>query len=106
MVQDPREALHRDMPQSAIEHVTIDVMADSEALAGHIADDVRPDRHGTARPAAPTASPGESAVEASSGMSWPDCSGQLWEIDEAEPLRFRCRVGHGWTGESLVEGQE
>ena len=62
MVQDPREALHPEMPQSAIEHVTIDVIADSAALADRIADAVhhRPPR------AAPSASAGELAIAAPS----------------------------------------
>jgi two-component system chemotaxis response regulator CheB len=106
MVQDPGEALHPDMPQSAIEHVTIDVIADSASLADHIADAVRPGYRGPpSRPAAKT-STAVPAAGVPSGMSCPDCSGQLWEIEGSEPLRYRCRVGHEWTGKALVEGQE
>jgi two-component system chemotaxis response regulator CheB len=104
MVQDPREALYPDMPQSAIDHVTIDVVADSSSLGEQITSAVRP---GSAAPrrhrSPPTA---VTLLGPPSGMSCPDCSGQLWEIEGSEPLRYRCRVGHEWTGKALVEGQE
>jgi hypothetical protein len=51
MVQDPLEALHAEMPQSAIDHVSVDVVAGSLALAAHIAGAVRGDPCPPPRPA-------------------------------------------------------
>ena len=31
----------------------------------------------------------------------PDCHGVLWEIEDGELLRFRCRIGHAYTADSL-----
>lgn len=31
----------------------------------------------------------------------PDCHGVLWEVKEENLLRFRCRVGHSFTAETL-----
>jgi two-component system, chemotaxis family, protein-glutamate methylesterase/glutaminase len=31
----------------------------------------------------------------------PDCHGVLWEVKEGNLLRFRCRVGHSYTAETL-----
>lgn len=39
-----------------------------------------------------------------SAFSCPACHGPLWEIQDGSLLRFRCRVGHAFTAESVVEG--
>jgi two-component system chemotaxis response regulator CheB len=31
----------------------------------------------------------------------PECGGTLWQVDETQPLRFRCHVGHAYEGEIL-----
>ncbi len=35
----------------------------------------------------------------------PDCHGALWKIDENGLTHFRCRIGHVYSMESLLEGQ-
>lgn len=40
----------------------------------------------------------------SSGFSCPDCQGSLLELADA-PGRYRCRIGHGWTAEAMLEEQ-
>ena len=37
--------------------------------------------------------------------SCPDCGGVLWEIEDDNILRFRCRVGHAFSTESMFAGQ-
>jgi two-component system chemotaxis response regulator CheB len=46
------------------------------------------------------APPGDSSV-----YSCPACGGVLWELDDPELLRFRCRVGHAYTADGVVDGQ-
>jgi two-component system chemotaxis response regulator CheB len=46
------------------------------------------------------APPGEPSV-----YGCPACGGVLWELDDADQLRFRCRVGHAYTADGVVEGQ-
>ena len=39
-------------------------------------------------------------------LTCPDCGGVLWEIDDLDILRFRCRTGHAWTVGSLTAEQD
>jgi two-component system chemotaxis response regulator CheB len=36
----------------------------------------------------------------------PKCGGVLWELDEEGDIRFRCRIGHAFTGRSLAAAEE
>jgi two-component system chemotaxis response regulator CheB len=35
-------------------------------------------------------------------IACPECHGTLWEVDDKDLLRFRCRVGHSYTAQSLM----
>lgn len=119
LVQDPQDALFDSMPRSAIEHVRVDRVASAGEIARVIVDcvrqsvpeeatgpvlaDVREDEYSEADVSvieAPDEHPGEV-----SAFSCPDCGGVLWRIEEGDFVRFRCRVGHGWTADALVAEQ-
>lgn len=40
-----------------------------------------------------------------SGFTCPECHGALWQIEEGDLLRFRCRVGHAFSGASLLAAE-
>ena len=40
-----------------------------------------------------------------SPYSCPECGGVLWELRDRELIRFRCRVGHAYTSETLTTEQ-
>jgi two-component system, chemotaxis family, protein-glutamate methylesterase/glutaminase len=119
IAQDPRDALFSSMPQSAIEHGSVDrVLPVSEMGAAIIELITEEIRDGDVKVSLDDAieteySAGElEAVEnpqnhpgKPSPYGCPDCGGVLWEIKDGELERFRCRVGHGWTGDALLARQ-
>ena len=119
VVQDPEEALFPSMPRSALENVAVDRVIHvnhfartlQELMAEPLPDLEPPISHGDAMEndyAAgdlnaiehPEQHPGNV-----SPYSCPDCGGVLWEVKDGEFTRYRCRVGHGWTGDALLAQQ-
>lgn len=121
VAQDPTDALFPSMPASAVAHGGVSHVVPIERMGGllvrlceeeipplreaDVSDDAAketeyssfdmeaiedPDRH-----------PGEP-----SPFSCPDCGGVLWSIPDGDLEHFRCRVGHGWTANGLVEQQQ
>jgi two-component system, chemotaxis family, protein-glutamate methylesterase/glutaminase len=117
IVQHPEEALYPGMPNNAIEHVEVDHVLPAAGIAGTLA---RLAREPVPEPADPVAAELKAEVELegfsmeaigggnpgrASGFSCPDCNGVLWEIQDGGLVRFRCRVGHAWSPESLLTQQ-
>jgi two-component system, chemotaxis family, protein-glutamate methylesterase/glutaminase len=116
IVQEPADAHYPGMPLRALENVDADHCVPAsemgQLLARLVTEDVRR-----------TATPGDEVratevrmvhgfddemekIGRPSIFTCPECTGVLWEVDEPEVLRFRCRVGHAYTSESLLSGQE
>jgi two-component system chemotaxis response regulator CheB len=43
--------------------------------------------------------------ESPSGFICPECGGALWERDEEGARKFRCRIGHAYSPESLLDAE-
>ena len=116
VVQDPRDALFPDMPQNAIAAVEVDHIAPKSEIAALLD---RLAREPVDKAGAPVSEEmaKETEVEAMimdgnddrpgkpSVYGCPECGGVLWELSDGEMLRFRCRVGHGYTSEGLLSEQ-
>jgi two-component system chemotaxis response regulator CheB len=116
IVQDPADAAFPSMPQSAIQHVDVDrivplrdvpatlaeLMAENGPLNEYplMADDVR--ENALAAGDLDTIEDPAHHPGTVSAFGCPDCGGVLWEIKEGDFARYRCRVGHAWTGDALL----
>jgi two-component system chemotaxis response regulator CheB len=117
VVQDPAEASYPAMPKSAMERVRVDYclpLSDIAPLISTLASDAANEDH-------PTSSDMETEVEIATGetnaaealeklgrpseFTCPECRGVLWELNDKDLLRFRCRAGHAYLAESLHEEQ-
>jgi two-component system chemotaxis response regulator CheB len=121
VVQDPDEALYDGMPRSAIDNAPVDhvvPVARIPALLAELARTPRPGNDPTPqgpmddrirfesdiiamRPEVTTGDDTEHPGQVS-GFTCPECHGALWEIQEDGVVRYRCRVGHGYTTEAML----
>ncbi|MBX9243878.1 chemotaxis protein CheB [Actinotalea ferrariae] len=119
LVQDPDEATFEGMPVSAIEGDSPaavlpvrDIAARLVELVGETvpdepasqASDLMHQEVGMAELEAIVTSSADPPGKAS-GYACPDCTGVLWELTEGGLTRYRCRVGHAWSPQSLAAQQ-
>ncbi|HEX4726818.1 MAG TPA: chemotaxis protein CheB [Jatrophihabitans sp.] len=118
VVQAPEDALYPGMPTSALEHVDVDHVVPIAEMAELLVRLCKEEIVELDRPVSPLlaieadmALMDDEAMNESdrpgrpSGFSCPDCNGVLWEIKDGELIRYRCRVGHAWSAESLLGEQ-
>jgi len=119
VVQDPDEALVPGMPQSALRHVEVDHRLPVDEIGPLLYRLARePSEEKGAYPVPsemefeskiagldPTVIDSGEHIGELSALSCPECAGPLYEIHDGGLLRFRCRVGHAYTTESMLEGK-
>lgn len=120
LVQDPSQAPYPDMPRYAIKAVPVDYILDTADIYDklvHILDSPLPpvvNIPDYLRRETELASSISSQVATEDYLgeqvpsSCPSCGGPLWEMDEnvSGLSRFRCHVGHAFTREALLAGQD
>jgi two-component system chemotaxis response regulator CheB len=114
IAQDPADAAFPSMPESAVRFVRPGHVAPARDIAGLIADHVAAGeiRDVAARERGATMGTEDGGGEAAadqeglaSELTCPECGGTLWEKAAGDLLRFRCRVGHAYSAESLFSHQ-
>ena len=118
VVQDPAEAMYPNMPLSAINQVEVDHVVAAADMGELLVKLVSEEINAEAPPITTLmeietdlarmdddAMNSEVHAGTPSGFSCPDCAGVLWEIRDGALVRYRCRVGHAWSAESLLGEQ-
>ena len=117
IVQRIEDALVPQMPLSAIQNVEIDHILPAREMPALIArlaaEPVKAmpvnARNDSRKDVAKRGSHGLHGVKPRGVLApftCPACNGPLWESREGSLVRFSCHVGHGFTGESLMKGQD
>ncbi|MEH1809413.1 chemotaxis protein CheB [Nostoc sp.] len=121
IVQNPDDALYPNMPRNAIDNVDdIDHIAPLSDIPSilvalvNIPMEIQPENPVPSKMEFETeiAQLSLEAVENESDrpgkpstFGCPDCGGILWELEEGNLLRFRCRTGHAYSVETLLATQ-
>ncbi len=119
VVQDPDDALYPSMPRSAVEHVDVDYVLPLADVAPKVANLVAMEVDTTMEQSIPedmqnelslarmdlSRQKNDTRVGTPSQYSCPECGGVLWEIQDESLLRFRCRVGHAFSVDSMMAEQ-
>jgi two-component system, chemotaxis family, protein-glutamate methylesterase/glutaminase len=121
IVQDPNDALFPDMPHNAMTAAPVDyclakhkigktivtltsrAASASEGQGRAVTDEIKKETDIVAMNA--EAIEGDDKPGTPSVFGCPDCGGALWELQDDQWLRFRCRVGHAYSAEGLLRSQ-
>lgn len=117
VVQDRDEALSPEMPSRAKEYAEAEyelpVAEIAELLArvvgngaamesdGHAENDMAEELDNEAYKAKLESQANKEKNGKPSAFACPECHGVMWELEEGKLVRYRCRVGHSYTEESL-----
>jgi two-component system chemotaxis response regulator CheB len=107
IVQDPTDATVPSMPQSALRAVgdadaILRASAIGPALGALVGTQPTQEDLVMAPPRDPIAETAARPAGAPSPFTCPECHGPLWELAESDLVRYRCRVGHGYSEDALV----
>lgn len=102
IVQNPDDSEAPSMPASAIEATSVDFILPADQIGPKLVELAPTQSAERVR----TISTGEGSMSAT-GQTYacPECGGVLEEAKEGGMLRFRCRVGHLYSPESLLADQ-
>jgi two-component system, chemotaxis family, protein-glutamate methylesterase/glutaminase len=113
VVQDPSDAAHDEMPQSAIRHVAVDhvlpleeisaalvaLMLELRPPAGEVPEEIQAEALIAAQEIRDMNHSTQSGII--SPITCPECHGSLQEIVNGKLVRYRCHTGHAFTLETL-----
>ncbi|AGL18666.1 chemotaxis protein CheB [Actinoplanes sp. N902-109] len=117
VVQEPDDALYPGMPRAALTRVRPHHILPAAKLGGLLNEIIAMDLPEDSAPTDDALLEAEVTIAglgplttdelpvAPAGFGCPDCGGSLFEIGDEPTPRYRCRVGHAWSPESLLAEQ-
>lgn len=118
LVQDPADAIANEMPLRALQAANADLCVPGARL-GDVLSDLSREKPGSVLPVPADVrleveiaageridTPRLSSIAQPVALTCPSCGGVLSAMQGGNPLRFRCQVGHGFTGDTLAKQQE
>ncbi|HEV7965756.1 MAG TPA: chemotaxis protein CheB [Actinoplanes sp.] len=118
IVQDPEDALCGSMPRAAIARRRPDYVARAAEIGGLLSGLITmplpeqlPTALGDARLDDEVAMSDfadittDQLLTVPAGYGCPSCGGGLFELEQTPAPRYRCRIGHAWSPESLLDEQ-
>ncbi len=119
VVQNPEDALVASMPANALEYVDVNYCLPLSAIPALLVRLAHEPAEGEEAYPVPKAMELESKLAASdprtmeneerpgalSAFTCPECKGPLWELHDGKLIRFRCRQGHAFTADAMLNGQ-
>jgi two-component system chemotaxis response regulator CheB len=110
IVQDPAEAVVPSMPESALQavggHARVLSATGMAAALTQLADQRRSLRKDFAMlPDAPGANSEATPEGSPTSLRCPECGGPLWDSPQGDVPGYRCRVGHIYSEDALVDAQ-
>jgi two-component system chemotaxis response regulator CheB len=122
IVQDPKEAIHNDMPLNALENVTIDYCLPVEKIAKKLSILTKKSAKKTTKNNSSSKKILQTEIASQkitqtkedvlnkvgkvSPFTCPECQGSLWEIHSKDILRYRCRIGHAYNIKNLNKAKD
>jgi two-component system, chemotaxis family, protein-glutamate methylesterase/glutaminase len=112
IVQDPATAIVPGMPASAIAATRPDHTPPLDEISGvltRLVGEAAPAVQEEAMPSQPDPPDHLEGEQRPAGppsaFTCPECSGALWELRDGALSRYRCRVGHTYSEDAMVEAQ-
>jgi two-component system, chemotaxis family, protein-glutamate methylesterase/glutaminase len=99
VVQSPEDAEYEQMPESAIDNVRVDYQVPISKMGTTIVDLVS----GNSTKPGPSM---ESPMSESTQFTCPDCHGPISRFSYDDLTEFRCRVGHVYSDQSMLDAHE
>jgi two-component system, chemotaxis family, protein-glutamate methylesterase/glutaminase len=99
IVQAPEDAEHKEMPESAIANVHVDYMVPADQIGPLL---ISLTSQNSEQPAGRV----EDVMSTRTGLTCPDCYGPIERFERAGLTEYKCRVGHTYGPESMLEAHE